>query len=128
LAQKRSTTGAVLFLGALVGGKAYIFGFSMMRDQSKKISKYLEQKRPTKRSKNYQKMTSLPLSGHTKVALGDSIFEGSNDLQMKKFKMLKKLDRKTFPMSYHGLNLSKGKASKSGWKATLCFWLMAPRF
>ena len=57
-------------------------------------------------------MTSLPLFGHTKAALGDSTFEGENDLQMKIFKMFQKLDRNTFPMSYLGLNLAKGKALK----------------
>jgi len=31
LAQKRNATGTALFPGALVGGKFYIFGFSMMR-------------------------------------------------------------------------------------------------
>jgi len=70
-------------------------------------------------------MTSLPLFGHTEAALGDFSFEGGNYLQMKKFKLFQKLDRNTFPMSHLGLNVAKGKASKSGWKAALCFWIMA---
>ena len=39
----------------------------------------------TKRFKIHQTMTSLPLFGHTEVALGDSSFEGANELQIQKF-------------------------------------------
>jgi len=76
-------------------------------------------------AKNYQKMTSLPLFGHTEVALGDFTFDGENDLQMQKFKMFQKLDRNTFPMRYLWLNLDKGKASKNGYEAVLRTWPVA---
>ena len=52
-------------------------------------------------------MTFLALSGHTEVVLGESNFEGSNELQMKKFEMFWKLDLNIFPMSYLRLNLDK---------------------
>jgi len=64
-------------------------------------------------------MTSLPIFGHTEAALGDLTFEGENDLQMKKLKMLQKLDKNTFQISYLGLNLAKGKASKTGSEVAL---------
>lgn len=73
-------------------------------------------------------MTSLPIFGNTEATLEDFNFEGENDLQMQKFKLLQKLDLNTFPMSDIGLNFAKGKASKSGWKVVLHFWLMALRF
>jgi len=37
---------------------------------------------PQKGQKTTLKMTFLPLFGHTEAALGDSNFEGSNELQM----------------------------------------------
>ena len=64
-------------------------------------------------------MTSLPLFGHTEATLEDFTFEGENDIQMQKFKMFHKLNRKAFQMSHFGLNLAKGKSSKIGSEAVL---------
>ena len=47
------------------------------------------------------------------VVLGDLIFDRVNELQIDKFYLGWKLDSKSFPTSYHTLNLDTGKASKS---------------
>ena len=57
-------------------------------------------------------MTFLPLFGHTEAVLGESSYEGSNELQMQIFQVFGKLDLNTFPMSYHGINLDAWKAFK----------------
>lgn len=64
-------------------------------------------------------MTSLPLFGHKETALGDFTCERENEIQMKKFKMFQKLDKKTFRMRYIGLNFARGEASKSGCEVAL---------
>ena len=70
-------------------------------------------------------MTSLPLFVHIEATLDDVTFEAENDLQMQKFKMFQKIDRNNFPMSYLGLNLDKGRASKSSCEVVLHTWLVA---
>ena len=94
----------------------------------RKFQQFWRKTRSPKGQKNYQTMTSLPLFGHREAALGDFTFEGAHDLQMKMLNMFQKLDRKTFTMSYLGLDLANGKASKTGCESVLCFWLMALRF
>jgi len=66
-------------------------------------------------------MTFLPLFGHIEATLGESSFEGSNELQIQNFKVFWKVDLKKFPMSYHGLNLYAGKVSKRDLKVALRF-------
>ena len=72
-------------------------------------------------------MTFLPLFGHTEAVLGESTFEGSNKLQMKKFLLFWKLYLNIFPMSYHELNLDAEKASKRDLKVALCVGPLALR-
>lgn len=115
-----------LFTGRLLGEMACIFGFNMMRESNpENSSNFGEKFGHLKVKQTIKKMTSLPLFGHIEATLEDSRFEGGNDLQMKKFKMLQKLDRKIFTMSYRGLNLAKGKASKISCEVALRTWAMA---
>ena len=65
-------------------------------------------------------MTFLLLFGHTEAVLGESTFEMSNKLQMKKLQVVWKVELKTFQMSYHGLNLDARKCPKSRWKGARC--------
>ena len=117
----------MLFPGALVGGKVYIFGFIMMRAFIIESFNNFRAKLGHKKVKKLPKMTSLPLFGHTEVALGYFRFEGENEFQMKKLKLFQKLDRKTFPTRYLGLNLVKGKASKVWFEKALHIGSVAPR-
>ncbi len=102
----RSTTSAVLFPGALFGEKDYIFRFSMMRELNPENFSNFGAKL------GHQKVKKLPKNDLTasfwthKSSLGRFHFWGENDLQIKKFKMLQKLDRKIFQMRYIGLCLS----------------------
>jgi len=70
-------------------------------------------------------MTFLPLFGHTEAVLGESAFEGSNEIQMMKLKMHWKEDSNIFPMSYHELNLDTFKASKMDHQKSLCIGPLA---
>ena len=64
-------------------------------------------------------MTFLPPFEHTEAVLGESTFEGSNELQMKKFQVFWKADMNIFPMGYHEINLDVGKTSKRDLKVVL---------
>ena len=61
----------------------------------------------------HQKVQKLPKNDLSasfwthRSSLGDSSFEGENDLQIQKFKMSRKLDRNSFLMSYLVVNLAK---------------------
>jgi len=57
--------------------------------------------------------------------LGESTFEGANDLQIIKFKVFQKLDRQGFPTGYLGPDLVKLKASKSSFEVALRIRLRA---
>ena len=59
--------------------------------------------------------------------LGESTFEGGNDLQIRKFKVFQKLDRQGFPTSYRGPDLDEWKPTKSILEAALCIKLRALR-
>ena len=58
-----------------------------------------------KSSKYSQILTFCPLFELQKAVLGDLIFEGSNQLQIQKFRLGWKVDFQTFPMSYPASDL-----------------------
>lgn len=70
-------------------------------------------------------MTFRKFFGHTKAILGESTFEGSNELQMKKFQVVWKVDLNKFPMGYHEINLDVGKAPRRDLKVELCIGQVA---
>ena len=57
------------------------------------------------------------------VVLGDFSFDKVNELQIGKFHLGWKLYFKTFPTSYHELNLDSGKYFKIGLKGARPTWL-----
>ena len=67
---------------------------------------HLKVKKPSKKD------LSASFWTHRKQPWKIPLLRGENGLQMHKLKMFQILDRNTFPMSYLGLNLAKGKVSK----------------
>ena len=57
------------------------------------------------------------------VVLGDLIFDKVNELQIEKFNLVWKLYSKSFPTSYHELNLDARKCPKIRLKDALRIWL-----
>ena len=65
-----------------------------------------------KSSKYRQNLTFCPFFELQKAVLGDLIFEGSNQLQIQKFRLGWKVDFQRFPTRYLAHDLDSGKALK----------------
>ena len=79
----------------------------------KTFHQFWRRSRPPKGKKTPKKCPLCHFLDPHEAILVESTFEGSNQLQIRKFKVFKKLDRQGFPKSYLGFDLVVRKASKS---------------
>jgi hypothetical protein len=73
----------------------------------------------SKSSKYMQILTFCPYFELQKAVLGEMTFEGSNQLQIQKFRWGWKVDSQTFPTSYLAPDLDTGKALKQASQCAL---------
>lgn len=93
-------------------GKLYIFGIFMQKYTCLWMGFRFYEELGFQKLKIHANFDFLPLFELQKAALGEMTFEGSNQLQIKKFQWGWKLDSHTFPMSYLAPDLDTGKALK----------------